>query len=106
MTEYATHYRGTGPLAPFLAIDFLYAFVFLVEVVLRLIATRSPVRFFWRSADMGWNWLDTVTVAVSVVDVGIGVAGLLQDEGSSDDNASGVRRVISMLRFTRMVRPP
>lgn len=99
--HYAAQSMGS-PLPPaFFIVEQVYALLFLVELILRVLAEGWP--FFWSSPNMVWNYLDVIIVFTSVLNL---VSEIAMDQLASDADAlmSGNVRTIRILRVTRVIR--
>ena len=81
----------------FFIVEQVYAAIFLVELILRIIAEGQ--RFFCSSPDIGWNYLDILIICTSVLTLVTELA-----EQTVDGNLSGNVRIIRILRITRVMR--
>ena len=97
--HYAAHSRGKPLPAAFFVIDQSYAFLFFLELVLRMLAEGRP--FFWSSPNVAWNYLDILINITSVLNL---VSFLGEDTSRGTFDASGNVRVIRILRLTRVIR--
>lgn len=100
--HYAAHHRSTPLPSAFFIVDQLYAGLFFIEVVLRILAEGKP--FFWSSPNVAWNYLDILINITSVLNLATFLTGLGQDVTSDTFKASGNVRIIRILRLTRVIR--
>ena len=96
--HYTAHHPGAVPFA-FFVIDQSYAFLFVLELAMRLLAEGTP--FFWSSPNLVWNYLDIAINLTSLVNLASALAVVSE---SSDFKASGNVRIIRILRLTRVIR--
>ena len=97
------HYAAQSigkPLPPvFFIAEQVYALLFLVELVMRILAEGMP--FFWSSPNVVWNYLDVLIILTSVLNLVSEVASMNTD---ADALMSGNVRIIRILRVTRVIR--
>lgn len=96
--HYTAHNPGDVPIS-FFIIDQSYAFLFVVELAMRVLAEGRP--FFWTSPNLVWNYLDIAINLTSLVNLASALAVVSE---SSDFKASGNVRIIRILRLTRVIR--
>ncbi|CAK9092622.1 unnamed protein product [Durusdinium trenchii] len=98
------HYAAQSigkPLPPvFFIAEQVYALLFLVELVMRILAEGMP-SFFWSSPNVVWNYLDVLIILTSVLNLVSEVASMNTD---ADALMSGNVRIIRILRVTRVIR--
>ncbi|CAK9105993.1 unnamed protein product [Durusdinium trenchii] len=99
--HYAAHHANSSMPPVFFYIDQIYAGLFLVELVLRVMAEGRP--FFFRSPNLAWNYLDLMINATSVLNLVSAVAST-SSEDTETIKASGNMRIIRILRLTRVIR--
>lgn len=95
----------------FFAVNMVYAVVFLLEVLLRLVA--SGVRRYFCASGWGWNWLDVFVVSSTWIELLFSLFELEGAEGLSNSNLRLFRivkitrlaRVLRVLRVVQYVRP-
>lgn len=99
--HYAAQSIGSALPPAFFIVEQVYALLFLVELILRVLAEGWP--FFWSSPNMVWNYLDVLIVLTSVLNL---VSEIAMDQLASDADTlmSGNVRIIRILRVTRVIR--
>jgi len=95
-TQYMAQKQLAEPTSSFAAVTLMFTCFFTAELFLRVAA---EMRMFFLSSEWLWNTLDTVIVAVSIVELVLNTAGL-------DDQLIHVRiiRATRTVRIFRMVR--
>ncbi|CAK9043477.1 Sodium channel protein type 11 subunit alpha (NaN) (Sensory neuron sodium channel 2) (Sodium channel protein type XI subunit alpha) (Voltage-gated sodium channel subunit alpha Nav1.9) [Durusdinium trenchii] len=95
----------------FTAVNLFYAVVFLLEVLLRLVA--SGVKRYFLYPGWGWNWLDVFVVTSTWVELAVSIFEVEGANGISNSNlrllrvvkVSRLARVLRVLRIVQYVRP-
>ena len=99
--HFAAYNQGNMP-PVFFYVDQLYALVFFIELLLRVLAEGLP--FFWSSPNVLWNYLDVLINLTSVLNLISFLATMGEDANSDTFKASGNVRIIRILRLTRVIR--
>lgn len=94
--------RNPNEAAPiaFYVLQQLYAAIFLVELILRLLAEGT---YFCWSSQWHWNFLDVFLVVASLFEVVTELLAALDSSNSSMQNMSNVR-IIRVVRIARVMR--
>eukprot|EP00929_Paragymnodinium_shiwhaense_P001502 TRINITY_DN101730_c0_g1_i1.p1 TRINITY_DN101730_c0_g1~~TRINITY_DN101730_c0_g1_i1.p1 ORF type:complete len:651 (+),score=71.76 TRINITY_DN101730_c0_g1_i1:71-2023(+) len=93
--EYSAAYRTRGMPFSYRACEYVTISWFVVEFTVRLLASGCS-EFWWRSHDVGWNYLDTFVIFASAIDTVILVADV-GDQG-------GALIALRLVRIVRLVR--
>lgn len=101
--EYAAQNLGEEPPSVFFYIQSAYGFIFLLELLLRLVA--EGIAFFYNS-NWAWNILDVVIVVTSLFEISLGLSALTDDSSTSktSDTGSGKLKVLRIVRIARLLR--
>jgi len=104
-TEYLVRTAGnpadtTADLA-FSVIDKVFATMFAVELLLRMLGTK--LAFFCKSG-CAWNFFDMVLVVMSLIEVALEIKGFEDTGGAEDAGAGKVMRMFRMARVIRVMR--
>jgi len=100
--EYAAQNPGQQAPMMFSVLGIVYTLIFASELILRLFA--SGPKFFYGSANLGWNYLDVLIVISSLLEILLAAAS--GDHGGTNSEASmmGSMRLVRVLRVTRILR--
>eukprot|EP00746_Dinoflagellata_sp_MGD_P008579 gnl/MRDRNA2_/MRDRNA2_117184_c0_seq1.p1 gnl/MRDRNA2_/MRDRNA2_117184_c0~~gnl/MRDRNA2_/MRDRNA2_117184_c0_seq1.p1 ORF type:complete len:632 (-),score=103.87 gnl/MRDRNA2_/MRDRNA2_117184_c0_seq1:46-1941(-) len=98
-TNYHAQHLDSEEPAFFGILGYMFAFVFTVELVLKLWAQGAS---FFTSDDWKWNWFDFVVVSSAIVEIGFQIS---QDaSGFSGGTALRAVRVLRLVRSIRAIR--
>ena len=99
--HYAARSLGKPLPQSFFIVEQIYAILFLVELIMRIVA-EGVMPFFWSSPNVVWNYLDVVIVGTSVLNLVSEIASM--NTTDADALMSGNVRIIRILRITRVIR--
>lgn len=102
--DYAALHPGEDPPIFFYIIQHCYAFLFLVELVIRIFA--DDWRGFLCSEQWYWNLLDVFIVATSLFEVVMDIIHLSDDGDEPEGMAQNTSnmRIVRIIRITRLIR--
>jgi len=100
--HYAAQSIGQPQPPAFFIVEQIYALLFLVELILRVLAEGCP--FFWSSPNVMWNYLDVLIVLTSILNLVSEIASMTSLTSDADALMSGNVRIIRILRVTRVIR--
>lgn len=88
----------------FYVVQCTYAFLFTVELILRILASGQG--FFYNTSGLAWNWFDFIVVTMSVVELGFQAAtvGRQSEEVIRNMSLARVFRIVRIARVIRVIR--
>ncbi|CAK8993854.1 unnamed protein product [Durusdinium trenchii] len=100
-TDYAASTWQAKAVPFFVVSEFVFAFIFLLELILRISAYRCE---FFTGSDMTWNLFDTTLILSQAVEQGITAAIIYKSGGLQDLDLSQLTDDVVVLRALRIFR--
>jgi len=100
--DWSVDHRGSSGNPTFFALHLIYALLFTLEVVLRVMAWGCRT-LLW-GQDWHWNWLDLFVVISSWVEFAFDLTNSAQDQVSRGNSNFRLMRLLRLGRLVRVVR--
>jgi len=100
--EYAAQNPAQQAPLTFFVLGLGYMLIFASELFLRILAAGA--KFFYGPGNLGWNYLDILIVASSLLEFGIAASSDDMGGTESESSIAGNVRLVRFLRVTRILR--